>query len=151
MAAGLLLAVAADPQVDRKGVARLQFLSGLELHVELPLVICDPPPVDASVPDSRLERIGFPEVERRRRLDVEVSVADDGRALAVPGRRRDLAERQRMSAPVAKLGLAAVAAHEVADPLAGPHDLQRPFGVRADARDADELRELVEPALIHGA
>ena len=150
VATGLLLAVAADAQVDRQP-ARLQLLGGLELHVELPLVVGDPAPIQTPVPNGRLEWIGFPELERRRRLDVEVSVADHRRALAVPRRRGDLAERQRMPLPVDELCVAAGAAHEVAHPLAGLPHVFHAFGVRADARDADELGELFEPGLIHGA
>ena len=149
--ARLLLAVATKPQVDRQRVGGLQFFGGLELHVELALVVSDPARIDAPVPNSRFEGIRIPEIERRRWLDIEVSVADDRGALAVPGRRGDLPDRQRLPLPVAKLGLAARAAQELTDPFARSHDIHGAFGVRADAGNADELGELLEPGLIHGA
>ena len=79
-----------------------------------------------------------------------MSVTDDRRRGPVPVR-GDLTERQRMSVPVAKLGLAAGSAHEIAHPLAGLLDLAGAFRVRTDARNAYELGKLVEPGLIHGA
>ena len=115
MAARFLLAVAADAHIDGQLVAGPQLLGRLQLHVELSLVVCDSARVNAPVAERRLEGIGFPEVERRRGLDVEVSVADHRRPLPVAGRRGDLAKRERVSVPVAKLGLAPGAAHEVAD------------------------------------
>jgi hypothetical protein len=56
-----------------------------------------------------------------------------------------------MTVPVAKLGFAAGAANEIADPLARLPHIGGALGVRADAGDPDELGELVEPGLVHGA
>ena len=150
MAARFLLSVAADAHIDGQLVAGPQLLGRLQLHVELSLVVRDSARVNAPVAERRLEGIGFPKVERRRGLDVEVSVADHRRPLPVAGRRGDLAKRERVSVPVAKLGLAPGAAHEVADPCAGLLYRSAALGIRADAGDANELRELVEPGALHG-
>jgi hypothetical protein len=53
--------------------------------------------------------------------------------------------------PVTELGLAARAADEVADPLAGALHVGGVLRVGADARNADELGQVVEPGLVHGA
>jgi hypothetical protein len=56
-----------------------------------------------------------------------------------------------MTVPFAKLGLATRAANEIANPLAGLPHIGGVLRIRADARDPDELGELVEPSLFHGA
>ena len=83
MAAGLLLPVAADPQVDGQLVAGAQLLRRLQEHEELALVVGDAASVEPFVAKRRFERVGLPQLERRRRLDVEVPVTDDGRRVAV--------------------------------------------------------------------
>ena len=55
-----------------------------------------------------------------------------------------------MALPVPQLSLAAGAPDEVADPLARIAHVASALDVRADAGDADELRQLVEPGAIHG-
>jgi len=57
---------------------------------------------------------------------------------------RTLAERRH-------LRLAAGALHEIGEPLRRPHDVLPVRGVGAHRRDRDELPELVEPGLVHGA
>ena len=83
VAAGLLLAVAADPQVDGQLAAGAQLLRRLQEHEELALVVGDAASVEPFVAKRRFERVGLPQLERRRRLDVEVPVTDDGRRVAV--------------------------------------------------------------------
>ena len=151
MAARLLLAVAADPQVDGELAAGAQILSRFEEHEELALVVGDAASVEAFIAERRFEGFGLPELERRGRLDVEVAVADDRRGLAVGGRGAELAERERMAIPVAELRFPPSPADEVADPLARLADVALVRRVCADARDADELGQLVEPGLLHGA
>ena len=48
-------------------------------------------------------------------------------------------------AVVLELGLPAGGADEVAHPLAGAHDVAGVRGIGADARDAEELGELLHP------
>ena len=48
-------------------------------------------------------------------------------------------------------GLAPGPAHEIAHPLAGALDVAGVLRVGADARDANELGQVVEPGLVHGA
>jgi hypothetical protein len=149
--AGLLLPVAADPQVDRQRVLLRELLGRLQKQIQLALVIGDPAREDVLPANGRLEGVGFPELERRRRLNVEVAVADHRRGVSAPVRGPELAERERVAVPVPKLGFAPGPADKVADPFARGLDVGRALGVGADAGDADELRELVEPGLFHGA
>jgi hypothetical protein len=128
----------------------VQLLGRLQEHEELALVVGDAASVEPFVAKRRLERVGLPELERRRRLDVEVAVADDCRRVAVPRRGSELAERERMAVPVAELRFAAGPADEVADPLARLAHVAVVRRIGADARNADELGQVVEPGLVHG-
>jgi hypothetical protein len=56
-----------------------------------------------------------------------------------------------VAVPVAELGFSAGPANEVANPLTRSLDVGSALGVGADAGDADELGELLEPGLFHGA
>ena len=152
MAAGLLLAVAAEADVHGQLAGARQLTRRREEHVELALVVDRAAPVEVLTADLRLERRRIPQLERVGRLHVEVSVAEDGRGVAAPGRTvfrgTDLADRERLAVPVDELTLAACAPDERADPLAGALDVACVRRVRADRGDADELRELVEPGLV---
>src|SRR4029079_1144249 len=75
--ADLLLAVRDDADVDRERAVRRQQPGGGEEHPELTLVVGDSARIEPLVADGGLERIGLPELERGRRLDVEVAVAED--------------------------------------------------------------------------
>ena len=83
VAADLLLAVAGDAEVDRQRARLDEPLRRLEQdEPELALVVGDAAPVRPLAADVELERVGLPELERRRRLDVEVVVDEDGRRVA---------------------------------------------------------------------
>ena len=119
VAARLLLAVEGDPDVDRQRALARQELRRLEEEVGVALVVDRAARVEVAVADLGLEGIGLPEVERRRRLDVEVAVEKDRRGVAGPIRRADLPDGEREGLRLDELGLAARRADEVADPLAG--------------------------------
>ena len=94
VAADLLLAVAAEPDVDRQLARPCELAGGREQQVELALVVDRAAAVEVAVAELRLERIALPELERRRRLHVEVAVAEDGRRRPASGG-GDLADRER--------------------------------------------------------
>src|SRR5262249_1930814 len=147
VAARLLLPVAAEADVDRQLAGVGELASGGEEHVELSLVVDGAARVEVAVADLGLERGALPELDRILRLHVEVAVAEDrGRAVRVM-RRADLADRERPAVPVDELALAARLAHARADPLAGRADVLRVRRVGAHRRDAQELRQFVEPRL----
>ena len=79
MAAALLLAVTGEPHVHGQRALGCEERRGLEQEVELALVVGDAARIEPAVPDRRLERRALPSVERIRRLNVEVTVRDDGR------------------------------------------------------------------------
>ena len=119
VAAGLLLAVAGEAEVDRERALGGELLRRLQQQVELALVVGDAAPVEPLVADRRLERLALPELERVGRLHVEVPVAEDGRRLVGPGRGADLADRERLPLPVDDLGCAAGGADVLAQPFPG--------------------------------
>ena len=112
VAAGLLLAVAAEADVDRQLAGPRELARGGEQHVELALVVDRAAPVEVAVADLGLERIALPELERVGRLHVEVAVAEDGRRARRRRRGADLADRERLAVPVDELALAAGVADE---------------------------------------
>ena len=118
--------------------------------VQLPLVVCDTTGVQPAVPLDERERIGLPEVERRRRLDVEVVVAEDSRRLVGAGRGAHLPDHERLARRLDELRLAAGGHDHVPHPLGRPAHIVRVLRVRADAGDRDQLGKLVEPGLGHG-
>ena len=126
VAADLLLAVARDADVDRQRALGGEQRRRLQQQVELALVVGDAACVEPLVPDRRLERRALPQLERRRRLDVEVAVDEHCRRGVGVGRRAQLADRERPLAVVDELALAAGAAHEIAQP-------RRPRGRRPGA------------------
>ena len=148
--ADLLLAVAGDPDVHRQLALAGEQLHGLDERVQLALVVGDPPPVVPAVPLGQLERAGFPEVERRRRLDVVVSVDEDGGRGAVAAARRNLPEDELALTERGHLRLAPRALDEVREPLGRADDVLPVRGVGAHGGDRDELPQLVEPGLLHG-
>ena len=99
LAADLLLAVRDDANVDRQRAVGCEQTGRVQQHPELALVVGDAAGVDPFVANRRLERVGLPELERRRRLHVEVAVAEDRRRTRGVGRRSDLADDER-SLPV---------------------------------------------------
>ena len=64
---------------------------------------------------------------------------------------RGVADDERLRVGVAELCLSTRADNEVAHPLPRFAHLRRLHRVGADARDAQKLRELVEPGLVHDA
>ncbi len=150
--ADLLLAVAREAEVDRQRVLLDEPLRGLEQDVDLPLVVGDAARVCPVVADRQLEGVRLPQVERRRGLHVEMAVDEDGGRVVGIHRRADLTERELLLAVRDELGgSAALRTDEVADPLARPLHVLAVRGVRAHARDRDELSELAAPGLVHEA
>ena len=120
-----------------------QLAHGLDEDEHVPLVVRDSARIEAAVPLRELERGRLPQVERIRRLHVEVRVAEDGRRrLGLPGR-RDLADDERPCPPRHELRGPAGAADMARHPLASGDDVRGVTGVRAHGRDGDELGELV--------
>src|SRR5438105_13740079 len=151
VAPDLLLAVAGDADVDRQCALRCEVGGGSQEQVQLTLVVRDPAGVGPPVADGELERVALPELERRRRLHVEVAVREHGRRVRRAARRAQLAERQVPVADRRQLAGSAGGADEVAYPLAATANVVLMRRVGADARDAQKLRELVAPGLVHAA
>src|SRR2546427_11956810 len=108
----------------------------LQMRTELSLVVGDTAWVQPFAVHRGLERLALPELERRRRLHVEMPVDEDRRHVAVRARRRDLADHERLRVGLLEVRLAAGAAHEVAYPLGGRSYVRRVEAIRADAGDA---------------
>ena len=140
VAAGLLLAVADDPERDRRRPLREELLDRLQLHPELSLVVCDAACVEPFPSYLRRERVALPQLERRGRLDVVVAVDEDG---GRPGRADDLADDE--PSVLAQLRLAAERSHLRSHPLAGPGDVVRVRGIGTHTRNREERAELFEP------
>ena len=121
-----------------------QKLRRLEQREELALVVGNAARVVPAVALGELERRRVPEVERRRRLDVVVPVDHHGRGIAAAVRvRPDLADDQ-LALPVAdELGLSTGALDEVAHPFRRAAHVGLVRRVGADARNRDELAQLV--------
>ena len=117
--ADLLLAVRDDAEVDRERALGREQPGRVQEHPQLALVVGDAARVQPLAADRRLEGIRLPELERRRRLDVEVAVAEDRRRARRLPRRGDLADDERPLAPRDELRLAAAAPDLVRDPLRG--------------------------------
>ena len=149
--ADLLLAVARDPQMNGQRTFRGEERRALQQRPELALVVGDAARVDPLVANRRLERLAVPELERRRRLHVEVAVDEDRRRVAVARRRGNVADDERLRVRLLQLRLPAGTANEVANPLPRPAHVARVLRIRADARNPQQLGKLVEPGLIHDA
>src|SRR5438874_1020419 len=57
---------------------RAQGFDGLDVHVHLPLVITRAASIEIAIANARLKGRAFPKVQRIRRLDVVMSVAEHG-------------------------------------------------------------------------
>ena len=110
----------------------------LQQRPELALVVGDAARVKPLVADGRLERLRCP-----RARAAPAAARRSGRRRGSSARRRarraDLADRRAAAASLDELGLAAGAPHEVAHPLPRPPHVAGVRGVRADARDAEQL------------
>src|SRR5436305_2034176 len=115
--AALLRAVARDAEVNGQRTLCGEQRRAFEQRPELTLVVRDPARVDPLVADRRLERLAVPQLERRRRLHVEVAVDEDRRRVAVAGRRGDVADHERLRVGLLQLRLTTGAADEVTHPL----------------------------------
>ena len=71
LTADLLLAVRDEADVDRERPVGREQACRVQQHPKLALVVSDAARVEPLVADRRLERVGFPKLERRRRLHVE--------------------------------------------------------------------------------
>jgi hypothetical protein len=149
--ADLLLAVTRDADVHRQLAPLCEQLRRLQEGVQLPFVVGDPPCVVPAVALRQLEGPRLPQVERRRRLHVEVPVDEYGRRRAVAAARGNLAEDELPLAERRDVGLAPRALHEVGQPSGRAHHVLAMRRIGAHRRDRDELPELVEPSLLHGA
>jgi hypothetical protein len=149
VAAGLLLAVAGETDVDRQLACGRELRRRLGEHVELALVVDDAACVQPLAALLQGERIRLPELERVGRLDVDVPVDEHRRSRAVRG--DEVAEDQRLCVGRDDLGRAAGNADEAGQPFRRPRHVGLALGIGADARDRQQLGELVEPGLGHGA
>ena len=105
--AGLLLAVAAEADVDRQLAGLRELARGGEQHVELALVVDGAARRRGSRRESRARTASLSQSSSGvGRLHVEVPVTEHGRRLAA-ARGADLADRERLAVPVDELGLAA--------------------------------------------
>ena len=145
IASGLLLAVAGEPDVHRQRALGREQRRCLQLEVELALVVGDPSRVEPAVPHGGVERRRLPPLERLRRLDVEVPVGDDGRRAVGILRGPDLTDHERLVGRVLELGLPAGRADEVAYPFPRAPNILRVHRISADAGDAKQLEELLQP------
>ena len=148
-AADLLLAVEREAEVDGQRARLDEPLRRAEDDPELALVVRDPAAVRPLAADVELEGIGLPQLERRRRLNVEVVVDEDGWRFSGAVRCGDLAERELALAERGQLRGAADPADELADPLAGALHVLPVGRVGAHTRDSDQLRQLGAPGLVH--
>ena len=99
VAADLLFAVAAEADVHGQLALQRQLAGGGELHVEVALVVDRAAAVEVVAADLGLEGRRVPQLERVRRLHVEVAVAEDGRRVVGARRRADLADHERALPP----------------------------------------------------
>ena len=150
MAADLLLPVGHDSDVHGQRVLLAKQLGRLEEREELSLVVGDAARVVPAVPFGELERRRLPELERRGRLDVEVSVDHHRRSLRAVGVRRDVADDEITLTHWHELRLAAGSLHEVPHPFGGPTHIVEVRRVGAHARNRDEFAQLFDPGLLHG-
>ena len=148
VAAALLLGVAGHPDVDRELTGRREIGRGLQQDVQLALVVHDAARVEPAVALLERIRIRLPELERVRRLDVDVPVDEHRGRRAV--RRRDVADDQRLCVGRDDFGCPARPAHELGEPVGGGPHVPGALRVGADARNPNQLGELVEPGLSHG-
>ena len=151
VAADLLLTVGDDSDVHGQRVLLSKQLGRLQEREELALVVGDAARVVPAVALGELERRRLPEVERGGRLDVVVPVDHHGRRIAAAVRvRRDVADDQFSLPVLDELGLTACALDEVAHPFRRAAHVGFMSRVGTDARDRDELAQLVNPGLLHG-
>ena len=151
LAADFLLALGEDDDVDRQLAARREMrLERLHVEEELAFVVDRAARKDLSVADRRLERRAVPEIERLGGLHVVVAV--DENRLARPRRAR--ATRRRRSDGPSSDGpwpSRPTLRSESRDPLGGARRVGVVLGARADARNAEEVEELVARArLVRG-
>src|SRR5215213_6863063 len=103
--------------------------------------------IEPLVANGRLEGIRLPELERRRRLHVEVAVAEDRRRIRGVGGGADLADHHRPLPVWNELRLTAAPPHLVRDPIRSLDDVAGVRRVCADGRYPQEVGELVQPLL----
>ena len=117
VAADLLLAVEREADVHGQLALRGELADRLDEDEHVPLVVRDAARVQAAVALRELERRRLPELERIRRLHVEVRVAEDRRRATPALRGGELADDERPRAPRNELGLAAAVADARRDPV----------------------------------
>src|SRR5439155_1040672 len=110
----------------------------------------DAPCIEPPIALLELERGRLPEFERRRRLDVEMTVEQHGRRPGTVGARGNVADDEIAFAVRHELRFAPGPLDEVAHPLGRASQVVLMRRVRADTRDRDELAQLFEPGLVHG-
>ena len=137
--ADLLLAVERDADVDRQLALGGQPSDSGKHDVELALVVCDATAVEPAVPLHEGKGIGLPQVERRRRLDVEVVVTEDSRRRICVLRGPHLTDHERLACGLDERRLASGGHDHVPHPLGRPAHVVRVLRIRADAGDRDQL------------
>ena len=136
-------AVAREPDVHGQRALVRQDLDRFQEREQLALVVDDTACEEDAVAHGGLEGRALPEFERLGRLHVEMAVHEHGRRLRA---RRGAHLAHHDGAPEASLdrGLTARSPDELGHPLGRTLDVAR-ARVGADARDAQEFRELVQP------
>ena len=145
-AADLLLGVAAKADVDGQAPFARKVERCAQERPELTLVVGDAAGVEPAVADLGRERVALPQLERRRRLNVEVPVTDDRRRLGGVLARGDERVDEGSFALLHDRRLPAAAPDELGDPVGRGTNIRRPVRVGADARDPQELGQLGQPA-----
>ena len=147
VAAGLLLAVAAEADVDRQLAGPRELARGGEQHVELALVVDRAAAVEVAVADLGLERRRSPRARAGR-----AAARRSGRSRGPSARRRR--PTRRISPIASGCPCQSTSSHsppaprtKSQHPLARAHDVAGVRRVGADRGNAQELGELVEPGL----
>ena len=150
LAADLLFAFDQEFDIEGEGAAEFaEGFDGLDVGVELALVVGRTAGVDVAVGDDRLKGRGVPEFEGVGGLDVVVAVAEDG-GLAGGGQAFGVDERVPRGLNDLHVGQAD-GAEGGGGELGGAFDVGFVLRQRADARDAEKVQQLVEkPRLVSG-
>ena len=148
VASDLLLAVEREADVDGQLPGGGEAGGRLDEEEQVAFVVGDTAREEVPVPLRELERGGLPELERVRRLDVEVRVAKDGRRLVSMLRRPELPDDERVPVGLDELGLATARHDPVPHPRAGGAHVLGVRRIRAHGRDRDQLRERAEELVV---
>ena len=143
LAADFLLALNQELHIERKcAMHGLQGFDGLDVHVHLTLVIAGATGIDVAVADGWLKGRRVPKLQRVRRLNVVVPVAENSR---FPGRMEPIGVDQRVTLGRNHLDVfQASGAQTAGDEFSRAVDIRFVIGQGTDARNAQQVEKLVE-------